>query len=75
MTTYCKRGHERTPENVTRDRACRTCRSAAEAAKRARTYTPKTPADAARHACNVRGVIHYIERRRQRLARQERSAA
>ena len=79
--THCKRGHARTPDNLTKSRQCRACRQEqsrayylASKGETAPAPAPERPirVDPIRHACNVRGVIHYIERRRQRLARQAR---
>ena len=72
--THCINGHERTPDNVTTRHRCRTCQRDLDrerywankgqpAPDRAETITP------VRHANNVAGLTHYIQRRRQRLAR------
>jgi hypothetical protein len=74
--THCKRGHERTPENTYKDGTCRTCKNEKNRSYRAalNTLPQPTPAEQARIDHNRRGRDNYIERRRQRLAQQEKAA-
>lgn len=82
--TRCPQGHERTPENVGKDRSCKTCKNAWSAERKRRKRAAEkealaampTPADdSPRTAYNRRGVVNYLNRRRQRLTRLNRTAA
>lgn len=79
-TTHCPKGHERTPQNVAKDRSCRTCKNAASTERKRRKraeaaqITAATTDDTPRTQHNRAGLTHYIQRRRQRLARQNLAA-
>lgn len=71
--THCKRGHERTPDNVDpKNLDCIQCRRARQRTGEARELALPIPPE--RHEYNVRGWVHYIERRRARIQRQARIA-
>ena len=63
--THCKRGHERTPDNIERSNGgCIQCSRARKRQERA--AKPKRERDQITHANNLAGLTHYIQRRRNR---------
>jgi hypothetical protein len=82
MMTHCRNGHPMTPDNYGGARVgCIICRKASQARQTAKRSAQRRAAagkaqhiEALRYETNRRGVIHYLERRRQRLAQQEKAA-
>ena len=67
--THCKRGHERTPENLTRGGDCAVCRRAWYQAKNAERRAERAHDRAVahiRHAHTVAGLQSFLRRREER---------